>query len=69
MVQQNEEEERAQLLFTLIQKECVKSWRISLKLITVDGLQRQILLDFSYGIHRYISNDHAYDKLSGNKFW
>jgi hypothetical protein len=71
MVQLTEEEERAQLLFIFIQKERVKSWRISLKLIAVDDTVKTSVLGlriiFSYDIQRYVPHDQAYDMLSANK--
>jgi hypothetical protein len=62
----------AQQLFTFMQKEWVKYWRISLKLIAVDDTVKTYVLvfrdnNFSYGIQRQISNDHAYDKFSGKE--
>jgi hypothetical protein len=63
---------RNRLLFIFTQKKFVKFWRISFKLITVDDTVDTNILgfmdnNFSYGIQRYLFNDHAYDKLSGNE--
>jgi hypothetical protein len=73
MVQLASEEERPQLLFIFMQKERVKSWRISLKVIAVDNTVKTSVLgsrdNFSCGIQWYLSKDQACDKLSGEKDW
>jgi hypothetical protein len=69
-----EEEDWAQLLSLFIQKERVKYWRKTLKLITVyDNVKTNILVFkdnfFSFDIQRYVVDDQAYDNLSGKKSW
>jgi hypothetical protein len=57
-----------------LQKEWENSWWIYLKLIIIDVTVNKNVLGFRdnnsfYGIQRYLSNDHVYDKLSGREGW
>jgi hypothetical protein len=65
--------EWAHLLYVFIRKELLKSCRMSSKLITLDdAMKRNVLVftdnNFSCGIRGYVSNDRAYDRLSGTKY-
>jgi hypothetical protein len=50
-----------------------KFWRIFWLIIVDDNVKINVLRfrdnNFSYGIQQYLSNDHAYDKLSCKEDW